>query len=413
MQVAVAGVTVSHRADTGALRCACDPVEQIGNTGARDDDVFGELVTGEGANGGRHLSSRGPQASSLRSILCDEYIERTPIHTGLSDALGRGFTCMGVAVDFDEQKRPRALVDGYAARAHGGEGTAVEQLEAARDEPSRDDLGDCLRGLAHIGKEREQRDHLRGFGKEPHRDLAEDGEGAFTAGEQRGDVIPGDPFDGALAHACLRAPHHGGLEPQDIVAGHAVFESARAARVFGDVAAYRAHFQRIGIGRVKEPFALDRFVQIAGDDPRFDHGEPFGAVDLFDARHPERDQNDAPGQGDGTSRATGAREPRGDRDSGELGHLEGAGDVVAIFSEDHRVGGGAVDIGIIGSVGFARCWRGDDFRRPEGAIEQGPRAIEGGGRRSRRSGNFGQHRRFHSTSARGGPKGRCGQSRAR
>ena len=68
-----------------------------------------------------------------------------------------------------------------------------------------------------------------------------------------------------------------------------------------------------GIGRIEQPDALDRVLQVAGDDVRLDDGEQVGLVDLEDAVQPLEAEHDAAVHGHGAAGIAGAATARHER----------------------------------------------------------------------------------------------------
>src|SRR6266540_1291139 len=117
VQVAVSRVAVGERANPGLFRGSIDSVEQIRNALSRHDDVFGELVPRESANGGGELAARGPKPAALGSVLGDEHVDRPLLRACLSHALDAIFAGVRIAIHLDEQERAGAIVDRQAAGA--------------------------------------------------------------------------------------------------------------------------------------------------------------------------------------------------------------------------------------------------------------------------------------------------------
>ena len=83
------------------------------------------------------------------------------------------------------------------------------------------------------------RDYVLGRlgGTQPYGDLGDQPEGALRTDQQTGEVVPGDTLRGLTTQPDQLAGAGDHLEPQDVVAGHAVLDAADAAGVGGDVAA--------------------------------------------------------------------------------------------------------------------------------------------------------------------------------
>ena len=86
------------------------------------------------------------------------------------------------------------------------------------------------------------------------------------AGEERVQVVAGHVLDrlaAGLQDPAVRE-HHG--EAEDVVAGHAVLQAARAAGVAGDVAADGGMADARRVGRIEEAVLFDFGLQVRRDD---------------------------------------------------------------------------------------------------------------------------------------------------
>ena len=93
-------------------------------------------------------------------------------------------------------------------------------------------------------------------------------------------------------------PRHGAVgqhdfEPEDVVAGHAVFQTARTARIGRDVSADAAILQTRRIRWVKKSLVPRGLLQTSGDHPRLDHSDEVLRAQLFDPVHPRGREHDA------------------------------------------------------------------------------------------------------------------------
>src|SRR6185436_16209459 len=128
------------------------------------------------------------------------------------------------------------------------DGGAIEEFEGAGDDLRGDDGGDGFGGAIHLGEGGNHGFLRLGFGNEAKEHFGDDAEGAFGADEQVLEGIAGDVF-----HAFVAEPHDFALgqdnfHAHDIIAGDAVFESAEAAGIFGDIAANGGDFHGAGVG---------------------------------------------------------------------------------------------------------------------------------------------------------------------
>ena len=116
-------------------------------------------------------------------------------------------------------------------------GGAVEELQRARDDLGRDNVGNGLRRLVHLREGGNQGLLGRRLGDELEQHFSYHTEGAFRADEQVAQGVAGHVF-----HALVASPKHlagrkHDFQPHDVIARDSVFEPAQATGVLGDVAA--------------------------------------------------------------------------------------------------------------------------------------------------------------------------------
>ncbi len=240
----------------------------------RHDDVLAQLVTRELARRLREHASRRPEAIALARVLRDDHVDAAgALARDLSEPLERRLGRLAVDLD-EEHARRRAGRSRPPARAPRRASAASSSSRHRGTMPGSDDRAHGVGGGAHVGEERERRRDRGRPGHEAQRRLGEHAERALAARrEARSRRSPVTPFDRALAGAHHAPAHQARLEPEHPVARDAVLERARAPRVLREVAADAAALERVGVGRVEEPLALDRVVKRAGDDARLDDGD--------------------------------------------------------------------------------------------------------------------------------------------
>src|ERR1035437_3685754 len=110
-------------------------------------------------------------------------------------------------------------------------------------------------------------------------------------------VEAGLVFVGASAKALNCAVGEDDFKTEDVIAGAAVFQTARAAGVGGDVAADEVVRAAGGIGRIKQSAPLDPVLKLFGVYARLDDGHEIGGVNLLDAVHAFKRKHDAAAHG--------------------------------------------------------------------------------------------------------------------
>ena len=154
----------------------------------------------------------------------------------------------------------------------------------------------------------------------PDRCLHDHTEKAFGADQQCGQVESGDTLDAAVPQAEQPAVGEHDLQPEDRLAGDAVFGTEQPAGVRGDVSADRRNGFARGVRGEPQPVFRQGVVEIRVDDPGFHDGEFVGWVDLENAGHGEGGEHDLTGGADRAAGQAGADSP------GDDGHAEFGGD---------------------------------------------------------------------------------------
>ena len=116
----------------------------------------------------------------------------------------------------------------------------------------------------------------------------------------------------AAADADDRAVGEHDFQAEDVIAGDAVFQAARAAGVGGDVAADVVIRAAGGIGRIKEAVLSTASCNCFRDDARLDDGDEIVGVDFLDAVHAFERKHDAAAHRHTAADVTKARPAGGD-----------------------------------------------------------------------------------------------------
>ena len=120
-----------------------------------------------------------------------------------------------------------------------------------------DDARDAFAGVLRRRKADQHRARGLRLLQDAHRDLGDDAEQAFRAGDDADQVVAAG-IEMLAAEAQHLAGHQHHFEAEDVVGGHAVFQAMHAAGILRDVAADGAGDLRRRIGRVIEARVRDR-----------------------------------------------------------------------------------------------------------------------------------------------------------
>ncbi|MHC2750920.1 hypothetical protein ACVIWV_006374 [Bradyrhizobium diazoefficiens] len=158
----------------------------------------------------------------------------------------------------------------------------VHHLHAAGNDAGADDACHAFAGRFDLREADHQRARRLRLLQDAHRDLGDDAEQTFGAGDDAHQVVAGvlaplaaDPQD--------LAAHQHDLATQHVVGGHAVFEAVHAAGILRDIAADRAGDLRGRIGRVIEAGMRDRLADGQIGDTGLGDDDAVVEIDLADA----------------------------------------------------------------------------------------------------------------------------------
>ena len=200
---------------------------------------------------------------------------------------GGDFVAHGIflSVQLANQMRPAAeQALAFRALGGGGEGEFVRQLGGAGQIPGGEDGLQRADGGVHRVEARRGSAERRKWNQFQRR-LGDDAEQAFRADKQPVQIEAGLVFVRAPAEPDDAAAGQNDFEAEDVIAGDAVFEAARAAGVGGDVAADEVVRAAGGVGRIKQAAPLDGLLKFFRVHPRLDDGDEIGGIDFADAVH--------------------------------------------------------------------------------------------------------------------------------
>ena len=179
----------------------------------------------------------------------------------------------------------------------------VHHLHAARNDAGADDARHAFAGGLDLGEADHQRARRFRLLQDAHRDLGDDAEQAFGAGDDAHQVVAG-VLGRLAADADDFAGHQHDFAAQHVVGGHAVFQAMHAAGIFRDIAADRAGDLRRRIGRVVESGMRHRLADGEIGDAGLGHHHAVVEIDLADALELAEPEQHAVGQ---RQRAAGQR----------------------------------------------------------------------------------------------------------
>ncbi len=253
MQVAVPGV--SEADDMQGLLCdnPFDGHQQFAQTADRHDHVLIDLERCHGlGSGGQGLACR-PQIGDGSGVSCFQNLQiplasqcraDRPHLLGNSDRL---------AIHFDHQQgiAARGQVAGRAHGAHGSQGMGIHEFERAGGIALCHDPLYCRTGTRRVAVGGAQGGIGGRQGQQAQGGLGDEGEGAFAAHQQAGQVIADHTLAGTDPATQRFASAGDGAQTQYIIAGDSIFYGVGTTGIHRQIAADAAVGAAAGIRGVE------------------------------------------------------------------------------------------------------------------------------------------------------------------
>ena len=257
---------------------------------------------------------------------------------------GDGF---GEAFDFDEQDggavHGKACVDVVFDDAQG---PAVEHFAGGGSDGAGGDVHDGFGGVIDRIENGEKCFDGFGLARKFDGDFGDQGEGAFGADEEAGQVVAGR-FAVFAADADDFAVGEDQLECGDVIGGYAISKGVRAAGIFRDVAADGAGFPTGRIGSEIQAVRFGGTGEFVIDDAGLNDGALILGVDFENAIHAGEDEHHAAGAGERAAGEAGAGAAADDGNIVFGGEFDDAGDFVGGGGKDDDVGAALFDRAVV------------------------------------------------------------------
>ena len=173
----------------------------------------------------------------------------------------------------------------------------------------------------------------------PEERFGDQAERPFGGGKKRVQIVAGHILDRLPAgfQDSAVGQHHG--QTQNIVPRHAIFQTARPARVAGDVAADGGMADARRVGRIKKPDLFDFRLQFRRDDSGLHADGRIRRIDFQDPVHArEADDDSAGANRDGSGRKSRSHAARNDGDARLRGDLYDFGRLFGRLRQHDHVG---------------------------------------------------------------------------
>ena len=237
----------------------------------------------------------------------------------------------------DEMGIPGRKGGGPQLPAGGSKGEGIGDFQRRGKVAGIEDFLHGGGGHGELRKNRGQHRPARRLGDQAQRGLRDDSQHPFRAGENADEVEAGLILMQAAAGAQDFATGQHDLQPEDVITGDAVLQTARTAGVGGDVATDGAILQRGRIRRVFPPDGMRGGLQVSRDYAGLDDGHAILRMQPEHAVHPGCGEDDTTLDRHRTADVAVARAAGGDRDFPLVRQPEHRGNIGCGFRENDNV----------------------------------------------------------------------------
>ena len=259
--------------------------------------------------------ARLPQQLALGRRGGRSYAECAARLADRDDGRRRHLRLFAETLDLDEQQRPRLLRQvRVERRVHRLDRRAVEHLHRGRHDAARDDLARRACARLDVAEQRDERACVLGEGKQAHPRLGDDAECPFTADDEWDAVVAGEVRGGSSEDRDL-AVGEDHLDAEDVIGDRAVAKRVRTAGVRADVPADRRHALARRVRREEEAGLARRGADLEVGDAGLHQRRLADGVDREHPPEPRRDYDHRAAARDRSTRQTGSRTARHDRDA--------------------------------------------------------------------------------------------------
>jgi hypothetical protein len=338
VQVAVAGV--ENVSDLKAILIAdlLDAAQSLRKFRTRNDAVEDVIAGGQAAECAESVFAAFPEEVAFGVIAGDADFSGVMGIADFGDVDGLRGDGFGEAFDFNEENGGAVHgKTGVDVIFDGAESPAIEHFAGGGSDGAGGDVGDRFGGIIDGIEYGEKCFHGFGLARKLYGDFGDQGERAFRADEEAGEIVTGrvavfasDANDFAIGED--------EFEGGDMIGGDAVGEGVRAAGVFGDVAADGAGFPTGRIGGEVETVRFGGAGELVIDDARLDDGALIFDVEFENAIHAREDEHHAAGAGE---RAAGKSRAGAAANDGEMvlcGEFDDARDMIRCCWKNDDVG---------------------------------------------------------------------------
>src|SRR6266850_3125352 len=338
MQIAVTGVENVANLKTELRADFLDAPKGLRKLRTGDHAIQDVIAGSETAQRAEGILAAFPEKFALGIVASDADFAGLMRATNFIDCGGLRGDGFGEALYFDEQDR-RAIdgKSGVDVVFDGAECPAIEHFAGRGSDAAGGDVHDGLRGIVDRIENGKQCFHGFRLARELDGDFRDEGECAFGANEQAGEVITGRVAVFA-ADADDFAIRKDEFERGDMIGGDAVRKGVRATGIFGDVAADGTGFPTRRIGSEIEPMRFGGAGEFIVDDAGLHDGALIFGVDFQDAVHAREDEHHSAGAGERAAGEAGAGAAADDRNFIFGGEFDALRDVIGGCGKNDDVG---------------------------------------------------------------------------
>ena len=345
MQVAVAGVTKVTDVDT--LLCAdfADVDEELSDPVDRNDNV--QLVDELGVclDSGQEGAARCPDVLLQTRGIDDQNVHGADFLCDLCQLLHLEIKLVFAAADEGDQDAGADRLAVHLSGEHGVSGErggtldyiGIHELDGLRIKVSKLDGRNGCDSVGEFCEGQNQGDIAGGGGNELQGQLGDDTESTLRAADQVQQAVTGAGLADGLAELHDLAAGEDNGHSHDIVTGDAVLDSAHAARVGADIAAYGSGLLT-GIGGIEQAVSGGIGSQIAESDTDLGMYAEVLHIVAEDLVHAGSADDNAADKGNGAADESGTGTTRGDGDAVLVAELHDSCNFLGAFDLAYSLG---------------------------------------------------------------------------
>src|SRR5271167_1211746 len=314
MEIAIAGMKDVGDAKTGFAAETRNLAHYLRQSRSRYHTVLDDVVRRDAAHGSEGGFASLPHQGALGFALRQPNFQSTILAAEFINVAHKRLDLHIRAIEFYEKQAATIGIVGVNGGFGSLDGKVVHHFDGRGQHASSDDVADGRSGFVGAWKRSQQcADALRSF-HDTKNNFRGDAESAFGPDKQASQIVPG------RVESLSSDVHQGTVWKDDIQAENvsrreSILEAVRSTGILGNVAANAAYRLRGWIGCVEIAVRFDAAGNVKIENARFNDNALVGKIDLEDAIHTRKADDNSLLNGQRTATQPGARTSRDEGDT--------------------------------------------------------------------------------------------------